>query len=109
MKKSIITISIVSALAGAGLLGAYLTSELSEENYKILTEGIASKYDLSQIAGDSKITLQEAYILIDAWDRKLKEKKGLNFTDIDTKDYLKSLPHKMNNYLRYASENILIK
>jgi len=119
MKKTTITISIASALVGAGLLGVYLTSEqieeviitetemeMSEENYKILTIGIADKYDLPQIDGDRKITFHESYILIDAWDKKLKELNGLKFTYIDTSKYQKSIIYKMNNYIRYDSEKV---
>jgi len=126
MNKKIITIGIGSAIIGAGLLGSYLspiktteviiekeTTKIPEGYYQKITEGVADKYDLSQIAGHRKLDISygnnEAYLLIDAWDRKLKESNGLKFTNVNTKDYQKSIYYKMNNYLRYNNENIKLK
>lgn len=117
------TIAISVSIIGAGLLGSHLTPEqikevkitetkveIPEKYYKILTEGVADKYDLSQIAEHKKIDISygnnEAYILIDAWDKKLKELDSLEFIDIDTDDYEKSIVYKMNNYLRNNTEKV---
>lgn len=114
VKKSLVTISIVSALAGSAMLGNYLDPlqlseveiteteiKIPEDYYIILTKGIANKYDLSQsdLKGDL-ITDKEFYTIIDAYDKKLQESRLFLFPKINTTDYTKHPIYYLNNYLR---------
>jgi len=114
-KKIIATISIGSALVGSlggSVLKDYLTDEqikeikitetkieMPEGYYKILTEGIANKYDLSQIKEDKKMVpqSQEISILINGWNKKIKETGGIQFQE-------KVSVEKLNNHLRYGGK-----
>lgn len=114
-KKIIATISIGSALVGSlggSVLKDYLTPEqikeikvtetkmeIPEDYYKVLTEGIANKYELSQIKKDKKMIpqSQEISILINGWNKKIKETGGIQLQKkVDVEQF--------NNHLRYGGK-----
>lgn len=114
-KKIIATISIGSALVGSltgSVLKDYLTEEqikevkvtetkmeIPEDYYKVLTEGIANKYELSQIKKDKKMVpqSQEISILINGWNKKIKETGGIQLQKkVDVE--------QLNNHLRYGGK-----
>lgn len=105
ISKKIKIIAISASVVGVGLLGSHLISEQSKKDAEIK---MADKYDLSQIANGEKLDISygnnEAYFLIDAYDKKLKKLDKLEFTDVDIHDYKKSVVFKMNNYIRHNSE-----
>lgn len=112
-KKIIATISIGSALVGSltgSVLKGYLTDEqikevkitetkveIPEDYYRVLTEGIANKYELSQVKKDKKMVpqSQEISILINGWNKKIKETGGIRLQKkVDIEQF--------NDHLRYG-------
>lgn len=119
IKKPIVIISIVSAVVGAALIGASLTPsqiqevaitetkmEIPEEYYNIVTVGIADKYEAFQLdSKKEKINMNEARVLIESWNRKAQELKGMRFTNVNTSKHSSDIVTKLNNYLRINKEN----
>ena len=103
--KKIKIIAISAGIAGVGLLGIHLAPEQAIKKNEIR---LANKYDISQTANGEKLDISygnnEAYFLINAYDKKLKKLNKLEFTDVDIKDYKKSIIFKMNNYIRKNKE-----